>query len=634
MFPINPIKDTTYIVNGIEYIYDGNGFIPKGKEEKPQETDPVYNQEKGQFIKRSELPLPSDIAVKGDIPDVSNLASKDDIPVVDNFALKAQYAETYFRNEVEYKGDYIKLKDIGQNKLYIIKKLIVRTSFGDKIVDAKVVYNFGDCYLFSNFLSKSANWEFFVIKYDIINNPRTYPPDLRGKIGRNFMLDVDSVGSHSTTNRKIFKSVHSQLSTYPRQALESAVVEGKSISYDETDEMAVKHKFNILARPYMRGAISEETSSCPDILSVGAHYGNYFYEGGSHNELNSDESLNTGARKDITPDENTFLNNSIAISAGTNLDGTGRWTSYGYGVEFFEAYNIEQMDAQLPERNYYTPSAGVTIPDVRTVKASGTHKIKASVGDTFYVHYSDINIVEFKVAEVVSETEVKSDRDLPIQTTLIYIWNYTTVGRLFGGNPQQSATCSIVAAKLAAIQDLTDANWQIVREAARMTASNATSEIIDGKTVYTPNWDMRRGFGRIDVAKAVSYIKENYSENQEYLDSVIPQLPRYNPFLKLEDLDDENPVTKKMVKGLDNDIKVVKEGLGGKAEHGYGEGEVVPTLKEVDNRIDTLENAEAKPSTVFINSKDNTTEYSLWVGTQEEYDAIITKSDTTIYTII
>lgn len=572
MFPTSPIKDTTYTVNGIEYIYDGNGFVPKGKkEEKPQETDPIYSQEKDQFIKRSELPS-SGVAMKSDMPDFTRFATKEDIPVVDNFALKSQHADTYFRKDVEYEGDYIKLKNIGTSKLYKVKKLIVRTSYGDKVVDSKVVFNNGYCHLFSEFLSRATNWELFTIEYDIVDNIRTYPPDLKGKIGRNFMQDEDAGNtSHSSMCAKVFKSVHSQFSTADRQALESIVVEGSSIEQEQTDEMAVKHKFNILARPYGNGvgSIGEETSSCPDILTVGSHWGNYFYAGAiaerAHNKT-SDSLPNTGDRKDITNSETEFLNNTIAVTAGQSLDGTGRWCSYGYGVEFFEAYNVEDMDAQFPEKNYYSSIAGVTIPDARTIKASGTHKIlNWNVGDSLFLHYSTENIVEFKIAEIISETEVKSDRDLPIQTEMIYVWGYITLGRLFGDSPQQSATCSMVAAKLAAIQDHTDANWQIVREAARKTASNATVQYVGDDKVYIENWDMRRGFGRINVAHAVQYIKEKYSENQEYLDSVIPQLPRYNPFLKLDDIDDENPVTKKMVKELPAKVKGLESAVGDKA---------------------------------------------------------------------
>lgn len=200
---------------------------------------------------------------------------------------------------------------------------------------------------------------------------------------------------------------------------------------------------------------------------------------------------NNDSRRDITLSQTDFLKNTIAISAGTNQDGSGKWTSHGFGVEFFESYTRVEMDARYPVKNF---------------DANGTMK---------------------------------------------------TIAEIFNSTPQESATCSIIAAKFALIQDFTDANWQLVREAARMTASNSTVTTVNGKKVYTPNWDMKRGFGIIDVQKAVEYIQDNYSNNEEYKDSCIPALPRINPLLKLKDLDDDNPISKKML--LDYMEEIIKE---------------------------------------------------------------------------
>ena len=69
---------------------------------------------------------------------------------------------------------------------------------------------------------------------------------------------------------------------------------------------------------------------------------------------------------------------------------------------------------------------------------------------------------------------------------------------------------------------------------------------------------MKRGFGMIDVAKSVEYIEDNYINNQEYKDSVIPSLPVYNPFLKIEDLDDNNPITKKQLLEILQNYQIIQ----------------------------------------------------------------------------
>jgi len=173
-------------------------------------------------------------------------------------------------------------------------------------IDAKIVYNNSAAYIYSEFLSKSANWEFFTIEYDLIPNDKTYLPDLRGKIGRNYIQDeyVNNT-EHSKTNKLNFESVYSQFGGTIREALESIYLVGRDITPEQTDEYAVKYKFNLIARPYSNSAVTENISSCPDILTVASHYDN------------------NDAIHNITNSPDIFINNVIAVSAGTNQDGTG-----------------------------------------------------------------------------------------------------------------------------------------------------------------------------------------------------------------------------------------------------------------------------------------------------------------------
>ena len=514
MFPEDPNKTDTYLINGVSYKWDGRGYYIVNQ----------YEEDK-------------------------SLISK-----------KGIYIDTIYRADAIYLNDYIQLRQT--TLLYDVKNLVIRNSFGDIKADVKIVYNDSYAWIYSELLSKTANWELFTIEYDLIVNDKTYPPDLKGKIGRNYLQDEDNAGYHSTNNKNHFLSVYSQLGGTDRQAIESNTIQSGDMSSGETDEWAVKAKFNIIGRPYVGAAVNEEVSSCPDILTIVSHYGNFYYTGAivanMHGQLSADTLLNIGDRKDITANATTFLKNTIAITCGERIDGTGLWCSYGYGVEFFEA--MEGLIERYPAKNIYAARALMFSLDARTV-TSTVHtdwvtRNNDQVGDVIYFHGETIQ--EAIITEIVNENTVKIDRDITIASPGVYMWNNVTVNTLFGTAPQQSATCSLIAAKFALIQDLTDANWQIVREAARMTASNSTMVETNGVKVYTTHWDMKRGFGMIDVAKAVEYIEDNYINNQEYKDSVIPSLPVYNPFLKIEDLDDNNPITKKQLLEILQNYQIVQ----------------------------------------------------------------------------
>ena len=78
---------------------------------------------------------------------------------------------------------------------------------------------------------------------------------------------------------------------------------------------------------------------------------------------------------------------------------------------------------------------------------------------------------------------------------------------------QQSATTAIVLAKLRMIKDATGVSWDIIRRACRATARKTVGG------VYSAGfpWDKYRGFGIIHVDGAIQWIKDNYTENQNYL---------------------------------------------------------------------------------------------------------------------
>ncbi len=520
------------IISGKVFISDGRGYIPE-PEKVVSETDPYY---------QADRPF---------------LARKDDIPAVDKFALRAQYADVYYRKDVEYFNDYVKLKG-ASTKVYEAKKLTVRTGFGDKQVECNIVYEVYasgqsiQAYLFSPLTSKTSNWEFFILEYDLVDNIRTYPPDIKGRIGRNYMQDEDTGNYyHSQFCRRVYESVYSQLGGTGRKAFESLIVEGTDIAQDKTDEMAVKYEFNHIGRPYVNGAEWEEISSAPDIQTFAAHHGNYYTEDLGHGKRHENPELNRGRRYVFAKP----LINTVAVSAGENQDGSGVWTSYGPDVRTFESYNRSEMNARYPEKNFLKDIAFGIITDNRTFTANSIHNgytRYVEVGDRVVVDYyrqEGKEPVEAKVAEIVNGLTIRLDRDVTVYNNVLLNVEMR-LGDVFGSIPQQSATCSIVAAKAAIVQDLTNANWQLVLEALDMTASNSTFEIVTGKKIYTTHKDERRGYGIYDVQRAVEYIFDNYINNVEYINSVISQLPKTNPLLSIKDLDGDNYVSKKMLEDV------------------------------------------------------------------------------------
>ena len=594
----NPNIGDETIFNGVAYVYDGYGWVQKTDTFK--ESDPIFNQQKDTFAKKTDL---EDYATKGSLEDYATKTNLNDSINSIVFPKYANYVDTLFKADAVYDKDLIRLKQTSQ--MYDVKNLTVRTSIGDTHPDYKIVYNNGYAWLYCTELSKNSNFEFFTIEYNLVNNTKTYLPDLRGKIGLNFMQDENTGNSyHSRMNAELFRSVYKVLGKNQRTAIESALVEGHDIYYSITDEMAVKYKFNILARPYVDGARSEEISSCPDILTVAPEYGNYYYEGAKeanqHEILNSNPALNVGDRVDITPDANTFLNNTIAITAGQNVDGSGIWCSYGYGTEFFEAFL--EFDSLYPSpayKNFYDAFFSCYVDtdrrtmitkyvgDKRHTVGMGTDVNSRYIGETLWLAYKGTNI-EFQVAQIVDDYTIVADRDLPVMTSseTYYVWGYENrLHEIAAGNPEQSPTCSIIAAKLAAIQDWTNANWQLVREAARMTASCSTYTLVNGKKVWTTHWDMKRGFGIINVAEAIQYIKDNYSENQDYKDNAVLNVPKINSLLTLDDLEDDNVVSKRIlskeVDTLNANINNLSDELG---------SDINNLSDELENKINNLSN--------------------------------------------
>lgn len=237
MFPANPQIGKEYIIKGITYVFDGRGFVVK--EIIEEEQDPVFLREKDKFA------LKQDLKAYTTQKEFESFVDDTD----STFQKKATHVIRIERDKAVYDGDSILLSSsIASVRFGMIKarNLTIRTSFGDIQAECKIVYDSvsDSIWLNSSYLSKSSNWEFLVLEFDIDLDGYTpgtlknLAPDLKGRIGRNFMLDENLIETnHSTINIKVFESVYAQLGGTQRKALESIKTVGGSVSYDKQMNM-------------------------------------------------------------------------------------------------------------------------------------------------------------------------------------------------------------------------------------------------------------------------------------------------------------------------------------------------------------------------------------------------------------
>ena len=299
-----------------------------------------------------------------------------------------------------------------------------------------------------------------------------------------------------------------------------------------------KRNVNLISKPYSVGALTENEGSNPDILTVAAHYGNTF------------------ERRDITANATTFLQNVIAVgSCGDGEPDPDTWTSYGFGLEFSERGNNLGLNADYPTETFphavgYGTGSGNTFTD-SVGSRNYENMLQVEIGAKVKIGLTYETAVEYTLAGLSGNTFTTVET-LALESGTNYVYIDALIGTAWqtaADNQKyyQSPVCSIIAAKFRKIQDATQASWHICRMAARATASNAN------------NWDMYRGFGVIDVDAAIQYIKDNYTENDDYLNILADEVERtrgIDPMLPYEKQTDDTPIAKR-------DFEPVRDKLAG-----------------------------------------------------------------------
>ena len=259
-------------------------------------------------------------------------------------------------------------------------------------------------------------------------------------------------------------------------------------------------KADIVYTPYVNAAKWTNTDNENFILTVGSHYAN---DGQSYSPVGDDNN-----RHDITADANTFLSDSIAVSARRDTPELFKnSTSEGFGMEFFEDCSPEALDQIYPDKDI--PSAFAELLSEDGVNLTSNVHLSFSqyveVGQTITIRYTSEPATwqTTVVSEIVSPNHIRVITPItPITTPSIYGWRDVTLGTYCGGQAQSWAV-PLVAGKLKVIKMTTMADWDTVRAAARATAKRNPTGISE---IDNTNWDIYRGFGCIDVQAAIAYI--------------------------------------------------------------------------------------------------------------------------------
>lgn len=352
------------------------------------------------------------------------------------------------------------------NKKIDVGYMAISTGIGTEQLKPIVHYPAGLTYEFTSIpngfylkdedgrLSENVDFEFIDVRYNISNDTGYKYDGLTKLIGGNAAFDDFDV-SHSAAMRTIFLQIYEGFTGEVYRAATDILCNNTRIDAHFEPTYARIRNLDIIGIPITNGASTEQSGSNPDILKISSHYNNTF------------------ARKDITANETTFLNDVIAVGSCPDMESPTTGTSFGYGVEFFE-------DTSRTAQEY--PNFG-------------------SYGNS------------------------------------------------------QSASTAIITAKFKIIKDATGVSWSIVRKAARATARKT----VGGVYAAGFPWDMYRGFGVIDVDGAIQWIKDSYTENEDYLNNLADEVERtrgIDPMLPYEKQTDDTPIAKR-------DFEPVRDKLAG-----------------------------------------------------------------------
>jgi len=347
----------------------------------------------------------------------------------------------------------------------------------------------------------------YVPSTPVIPTPQP-PPVTQGYVAEDFGENAinnhsASHEAHSDKNQVIFDYVTKDFRDRCTSYESYKTAPYNSFVWDEL-EACKTLKADIVYTPYVNAAVWTNTDNDNFILTVGSHYDN---DGGSYwdNPVGSDNN-----RHDITANAETFLSDSIAVSARRDTPELFKnSTSEGYGMEFFEDCSPEGLDADYPNEDMPAPFAEILTDDgttlFSTVHLRFSDYIRVGKLITVRLPGSSSNWVTTTITEIIDGNHIKVSPAInPITSGNIYAWHDVTLGVYTG--QAQSWAVPLVAGKLKVIKMSTNSDWETVRAAARATAKRNPTGIPE---IDNANWDIYRGFGCIQVQDAINYINNN-----------------------------------------------------------------------------------------------------------------------------
>lgn len=339
----------------------------------------------------------------------------------------------------------------------------------------------------------------------VLNNPYSSetreeaPPYKLSDFGENVINNHFSTdGAHSEKCQTIFNYITKDFRDRctSHQTYNSTIIPSFLIPDLYLEKCALLNA-DLVFTPYLGAATTSVGDYGDFVLPVASHYDNN----------NSDGIPDNDDRHDITANSETLLENVVAVGARRDtLEGYQGSTSYGYGMEFFE--DIEALDTDYPNKDLESAAAEVLVDSTGYIITSNVHLGFAnyfSIGDEVILHYGS-EYPTAHVTEVIDGNNLRIDTQFPeITQTGVYLFARVTLAG-FCAQQAQSWAVPIVAGKLKVIKMTTGADWDTVRAAARATAKR---NILGIPELDNTNWDIYRGFGRIDVQAAINYINNN-----------------------------------------------------------------------------------------------------------------------------
>ena len=303
---------------------------------------------------------------------------------------------------------------------------------------------------------------------------------------------------HSERNQLIFnyitKAFRERCTSY--QSYQNSALGNTLIGSGDVLKDCKILKADMVYTPYVNSAVWMNVDYQDFVLHVGAHFDN-------NGQIAEGEN---GNRHDITANKDTFLQYSIAVSSRRDTpEDFKKSTSFGFGMEFFEDCSAEGLDTDYPDKDIDTAFAELLSIDGVNLTSTVHPNFSDSliVGEEITIRFSDNNYQNTFITEIVDGGHiVVSPAISPISTPSIYGWHKTTLGGYMWGQAESWAI-PIVAGKLKVIKMTTGADWDTVRNAARVTAKRNTTNIPE---IDNANWDIYRGFGQIQMNDAIAYI--------------------------------------------------------------------------------------------------------------------------------